>query len=601
MEMTIEKISQLQPDEVLTLLGTFSRYQQIIYFLLCLVIFRGVFPVLSIILIGRDPGHVCDTTFYNDSLTTNSGHEGSSQCYIHTMRKEKNVTIPCPGTWKYNTTFTSIVTEWDLVCSQAYLVDLSSTVYMIGCAFGCIFLVPLGDKFGRRCVLLISLACMIILSIGLAFSNTIILFIVLRFFIGILNMTITLNVYCMIAEFLPSTHRTLPVIGASLFWSLGIMVLALVGYFIKDWKILQIVTSLPNLVVLLLWWFLPESVTWLFLKGNYQETLNIVQSANKWNKKKLRPDFFSDFHNQKEVNSQSSEGSDSLLTPGRANHHDPSMPCNTLEVSTANKVNMLEDNNETPHLYQKENGLTRSNSEDVQTFQSTSYLTNSKVYQNCSQGQEALPTELLSVTLSFFSLFTTPRMLLYTLITYYLLTVVSLSYFGILLNTPALPGNIYINLFFSAVVEIAANIVVMFIINRIGRRKPICCFLLICGISNLVSLGIFYSEIQNKFVLMLIWSMIGRFGISGSYSLIYLLLAEIFPTAVRNQAMGSASLFENFGSILAPLVMLLDSNDIILPLSIFGVLTVVGGLLVLLLPETHLKPLPNSIGQVESW
>lgn len=257
---------------------------------------------------------------------------------------------------------------------------------------------------------------------------------------------------------------------------------------------------------------------------------------------------------------------------------------------------MLEDNNKTPHLHQKENGLTRSNSEDVQTFQSTSYLTSSKNYQNCSQGQE-----LLSVTLSFCSLFKTPRMLLYTLITYYLLTVVSLSYFGILLNTPALPGNIYINLFFSAVVEIAANIVVMFIINRIGRRKPICCFLLICGISNLVSLGIFYSEMQNKFVLMLIWSMIGRFGISGSYSMIYLLLAEIFPTAVRNQAMGSASLFENFGSILAPLVMLLDSNDIILPLSIFGVLTVVGGLLVLLLPETHLKPLPNSVGQVESW
>ena len=44
--------------------------------------------------------------------------------------------------------------------------------------------------------------------------------------------------------------------------------------------------------------------------------------------------------------------------------------------------------------------------------------------------------------------------------------VVSLSYFGILLNTPALPGNIYINLFFSATVEIGANIVVMFIINR---------------------------------------------------------------------------------------------------------------------------------------
>lgn len=598
MEMTIEKISQLQPDEVLTLLGTFSRYQQIIYFLLGLVVFRGVFPVIGIILIGKDPGHFCDTTFYNDSLTTNFSPEEPSQCYIHTIQKGKNVTIPCPGKWEYNTTFTSIVTQWDLVCSRAYLVDLSSTFYMVGCAFGCIFVVPLGDKFGRRCVLFISLACLIILSISLAFSNTIILFIVLRFFIGILNMAATLNVYCMIAEFLPSTHRTLPVIGASFFWSSGIMVLALIGYFIKDWRILQIVISLPNLVILLLWWFLPESITWLFLKGNYQETLNIIQSANKWNKKKIGADVFSNFHDQIQVSSQNPDGLDSFLTSGHNNHHDPSMTCNPLEVNTANEVNMLKDDNKIPYLYQKENGLQVSNSEDVQAFQSTSYLTGSTNYQNSSQRPEALPTDLSS-TVSFCSLFTTPKMLLYTLITYYLLMIVSLSYFGILLKAPTLHGNVYMNLFFSAVVEIGANIVVMFIINRIGRRKPISCFLLICGISNLISLGIFYSEIQNKTVLMLIWTMIARFGISGSYSMIYLLLPEIFPTAVRNRAMGSASLFENLGSILAPLVMLLDSD--VVPLSVFGVLTVIGGLLVLLLPETHLKPLPNSVGQVESW
>lgn len=100
---------------------------------------------------------------------------------------------------------------------------------------------------------------------------------------------------------------------------------------------------------------------------------------------------------------------------------------------------------------------------------------------------------------------------------------------------------------------------------------------------------------------MLVWTMIGRFGITGSYNMLYLLLAEIFPTTVRNQAMGSASLFENLGSILAPLVILLAKNDTMVPLIIFGVLTLIGALLVLVLPETHLKPLPSSVKQVESW
>lgn len=205
------------------------------------------------------------------------------------------------------------------------------------------------------------------------------------------------------------------------------------------------------------------------------------------------------------------------------------------------------------------------------------------------------------VVVSIKSLFATPRMLMYTLITYYLLMVVSLSYFGILLNTPALPGNIYMNLFFTSAVETVANVVVMCVVNRMGRRKPICCLLMISGISNLLALEVFYPGIKSRYILMLVWTMIGRFGITGSYNMLYLLLAEIFPTTVRNQAMGSASLFENLGSILAPLVILLAKNDTMVPLIIFGVLTLIGALLVLVLPETHLKPLPSSVKQVESW
>lgn len=38
-----------------------------------------------------------------------------------------------------------------------------------------------------------------------------------------------------------------------------------------------------------------------------------------------------------------------------------------------------------------------------------------------------------------------------------------------------------------------------------------------------------------------------------------------------------------------------------LPLSIFGGLTAVGGMLVLMLPDTHKRPLPQTVEEVQSW
>lgn len=603
MDVTIKKISQLQIDEILNLIGTFNQYQRVIYCLLCFVIFRGVFPVLGIILIGRDPGHVCNATFHDDNSTTTFVQETDPQCYMHGIHNSKNVTVPCPGPWNYNKSFTSIVTEWDLVCDRSYLVDLSSTVHMIGCVFGCLFLMPLGDKFGRRPVLFICLVSITILSIALAFSNFIWLFISLRFFIGALNMAISLISYCMISELLPSTHRTLPVIGASLIWSLGIMILALAGYLIKDWKILQIVISLPNLIVILLWWFLPESVTWLFLKENYKETIKIIKSAAKWNKKPLPSDLFyeslcsdpSEALNQRAPDSHCpKEDLQAFMTTDPAKHQHHAMPGSaTLLPTETKKGSLLAVDGERSPL-STANGV--SDISNGETFQINNCLANCETSSN--DDGKPLSTD---VVVSIKSLFATPRMLMYTLITYYLLMVVSLSYFGILLNTPALPGNIYMNLFFTSAVETVANVVVMCVVNRMGRRKPICCLLMISGISNLLALEVFYPGIKSRYILMLVWTMIGRFGITGSYNMLYLLLAEIFPTTVRNQAMGSASLFENLGSILAPLVILLAKNDTMVPLIIFGVLTLIGALLVLVLPETHLKPLPSSVKQVESW
>ena len=57
-------------------------------------------------------------------------------------------------------------------------------------------------------------------------------------------------------------------------------------------------------------------------------------------------------------------------------------------------------------------------------------------------------------------------------------------------------------------------------------------------------------------------AMIGKFLISMTFAIAYLYTAELFPTSVRNVAVGAASTFARIGSMSAPYIVdLLVSND----------------------------------------
>ena len=84
--------------------------------------------------------------------------------------------------------------------------------------------------------------------------------------------------------------------------------------------------------------------------------------------------------------------------------------------------------------------------------------------------------------------------------------------------------------------------------------------------------------------------------ITASFAMVYQYATEIFPTVVRNAGLGSCSFFSRIGSIIAPFigreVALLSP---IAPLLIFGITSVLAGLLTLLLPETKDRLSPDTI------
>ncbi|KAH8247008.1 hypothetical protein KR032_006819 [Drosophila birchii] len=170
-------------------------------------------------------------------------------------------------------------------------------------------------------------------------------------------------------------------------------------------------------------------------------------------------------------------------------------------------------------------------------------------------------------------------------------------YYGLSWNTNNLGGNQLVNFMISGAVEIPGYVLLLFTLNRWGRRSILCGTMLIAGVSLLAT--IFVPSDMNW--LIIACAMIGKLAITSSYGTIYIFSAEQFPTVVRNVGLGASSMVARVGGILAPYLKLLGEIWRPLPLIICGALSLTAGLLSLLLPETLNKPMPETIEDGENF
>lgn len=171
----------------------------------------------------------------------------------------------------------------------------------------------------------------------------------------------------------------------------------------------------------------------------------------------------------------------------------------------------------------------------------------------------------------------------------------SVVYYGLSLNVVNLETNLYINVLVNAVAEMPAFLFTAILIDRFGR-KPL-------GVGTQWFSGAFCvagSFLGGKGawkVVRMACGVLGIFGMAGTYNLLFIYAMELFPTVVRNAALGCATQAAQFGAILAPFVVVLGGG---LPFMVFGVCGIVGGILTFYLPETLNKPLYDTMnGMVE--
>uniref|UniRef100_A0A8C0BJY8 Solute carrier family 22 member 4 n=1 Tax=Buteo japonicus TaxID=224669 RepID=A0A8C0BJY8_9AVES len=170
----------------------------------------------------------------------------------------------------------------------------------------------------------------------------------------------------------------------------------------------------------------------------------------------------------------------------------------------------------------------------------------------------------------------------------------SVGYFGLSLSTPNWHGNAYINCFLSAVIEVPAYVIAWLLLRSLPRRYSLSGTLFLGG-----GVVLFIQLVPADFnVLSVGLVMLGKFGITAAFSMLYVYNVELYPTLVRNMAVGATSTASRLGSIIAPYFVYLGAYDRFLPYILMGSLTVLIGILTLFLPESHGNPLPENFEQM---
>ncbi|XP_035870188.1 solute carrier family 22 member 5 isoform X2 [Phyllostomus discolor] len=195
---------------------------------------------------------------------------------------------------------------------------------------------------------------------------------------------------------------------------------------------------------------------------------------------------------------------------------------------------------------------------------------------------------------SILDLLRTRNICVVTIMSIILWMTISVGYFGLSLDTPNLHGDIYMNCFLSAMVEVPAYVLAWLLLRYLPRRYSMATALFLGGIVllfvQLVPPDLYY--LSTALV------MVGKFGITAAFSMVYVYTAELYPTVVRNMGVGVSSTASRLGSILSPYFIYLGAYDRFLPYILMGSLTILTAILTLFLPESFGTPLPDTIDQM---
>ncbi|XP_076672740.1 organic cation transporter 1 isoform X2 [Andrena cerasifolii] len=575
-------MSSIDFDEVLVHVGEKGKYQNIMYYLLCIpATLPAAFLAFSQVFVSASPEHWCRVPELENltelmtleerkalSLPYVAKPDGKlkySKCTMYDVNYTaiieswlgrpllQNVTdesvyrlrgrLPpapvgnpdwpvsqCRHGWIYDRRDydSTLVTELDLVCDNSWWPSTSTTFFYVGSLFGNVVFGWIADKWGRRTAFFAILFLEVIFSIATSFSPNYVIYTALRTVNGLFFPAIYQIPFILALELMGPRYRTFAGMVICMFFASAMSLLALLGYLLRHWFALSLATSVPFVLLFSYYWIIPESPRWLLSKNRIDEAEVIVQRMARINGKTVP----SNFLRKMEVEILRRQG----------------IACN---------------------------GTNSGDNESADT----------DLPEDRSPPPAATPMDLVrnpNIRKKFFILA-------------FDWVANAVVYNGLSYNATNLGVSDYLAFFIGGLVEIPSYVITWYAMDRLGRRWVLCLTMLLGGVACVSCMFVPEDAVWVTVCL----AMIGKFGIAASFAVFYVFVGELLPTVLRSQAMGIASFIAGIGLLAFPYIVHLAVYSRVLPLIIMGTLSVAGALTSIFLPETLNIHLPQTIEEGE--
>ncbi|XP_064628054.1 solute carrier family 22 member 15-like isoform X2 [Lineus longissimus] len=263
-------------NHVLDAVGHFGSYQRWVFAVLTMTDIPSGMCMLYFIFSNANPGTRCSLFEGNKTYENNFTIGGDIACVVNGSKCVQ---------FEYKSDYSSIVTEWDLVCGRDYIPDLTITIQFIGLIIGATTTGQLADSYGRKKLCLFSLMFMMLSQTLVGFSGTWEIFAATRFFVGVFAAgAISLSVLLPMEIIGPKWRPFCAALGI---YSVGHAIMCLLAYLTTDWRRLALATGiLSSPLIFAVAFFVPESPRWLIQKSRFDEAEAIIVKMATFNKKR---------------------------------------------------------------------------------------------------------------------------------------------------------------------------------------------------------------------------------------------------------------------------------------------------------------------------
>lgn len=292
-------------EKVLDHIGEYGRFQFWVQILACLPPILNGAHQLAHVFLAATPEHRCfidgcdgnGTAFHEPwsmyAIPDQSMEE--AECYRYDRNSSAVPQSCAPGDflntsqccdrWVYSKAEfdSTIVTEFDLVCKDDWLVSTSQSLFMVGVMIASVLFGHLSDRYGRRICFLFIPPVFLLTSWATVFTNNYLQFTMTRIITAMGATALYQTSFVLAMELVGPSRRLISVLLFQLAFPLGEILLAVAAYLLPNWRHLSMALAAPTILLLPYYWLLPESLAWCVHNKKEAEAIAVINRAAKWN------------------------------------------------------------------------------------------------------------------------------------------------------------------------------------------------------------------------------------------------------------------------------------------------------------------------------